>query len=270
MQPSIPSGPALRRLGLIFGLAVVAKLVGPSTIDPPHRPDSGKRKASPGEAHEPGRGREADTPAEIPALGWKDILWRTYEQLTQHRLIAVAAGVTYFGLLALFPGIGALVSLYGLFADPATLNDHLQALGGFLPGGALDIIGEQIKRIASKGPTTLGFSFVTGLGVALWSPNAGIKAMFDALNVAYDEKERRGFVKLNLISLAFTVGTVVFLLAAIGGVVVVPVLLKFVGLGDATEWVISIARWPALLAIVVGLLALLYRYGPSRDKPKWR
>jgi membrane protein len=216
------------------------------------------------------RGRAADKPTEIPSKGWKDIVWRTYEEMNQDRILAVAAGVTYFGLLALFPAITALVSLYGLFADAATINDHLTAISGFLPGGALDVIGEQVKRITAQGGGTLGFAFIFGLALSLWSANAGMKAMFDALNVAYDEDEKRSFIALNLRSLAFTIGAILFILVAVGGIVVVPVVLKFVGLGKVAEWLLWLARWPALLAAIVVALAVLYRYGPSRDEVEWK
>ncbi|MFC5487077.1 YihY/virulence factor BrkB family protein [Microvirga aerilata] len=221
-------------------------------------------------ASEPGRGREAATPVEISAKGWKDILWRTYEEFGQDRLMSVAAGVTYYALLALFPALGALMSVYGLFADPATIQDHLTALSGVLPGGALDIIREQVVRIASAGEGTLGLSFIIGLAVSLWSANAGMKAIFDALNIVYDEEEKRSFVKLNLGSLTFTLAAVGFLLLALAGIVVLPVVLDVVGLGSGVEWLLAIARWPVLLAVVIAGLAVLYRYGPSRDKAEWK
>ena len=157
--------------------------------------------ATPGRAAEPGRGREADKPTEIPARGWKDILWRTYEEINKDRIVAVAAGVTFYALLALFPAIAALVSIYGLFADAATIQDHLATIAVVLPGGALDMIGDQVQRIASKGSATLGFAFFSGLAISLWSANAGMKAMFDALNIVYGEDEKRGFIALNLRSL---------------------------------------------------------------------
>jgi membrane protein len=218
----------------------------------------------------PGRGREAATPVEIPARGWKDILWRTYEEFGQDRLMSVAAGVTYYALLALFPALGALVSVYGLFADPATIQDHLTALSGVLPSGALDIIREQVVRIASAGEGTLGLSFIIGLAVSLWSANAGMKAIFDALNIVYDEEEKRSFMKLNLESLTFTLAAVGFILLALAGIVILPIVLDFVGLGSGLEWLLAIARWPVLLVAVIAGLAVLYRYGPSRDKAEWK
>jgi membrane protein len=230
-----------------------------------------KQHAPPEQAtQERGRGRHADTPTEIPAKGWKDILWRTYEEFNKDRIMLLAAGVTYYALFALFPAIAALVSIYGLFADPVSIQNHLNALSGVLPGGALDIIREQVTRIASQGGGTLGLSFVIGLAISLWSANAGMKAVLDALNIVYDEEEKRSFIKLNLISLAFTLGAIGFLLIAIGAVIVLPIILKFIGLGSAGEWLLAVARWPALLACVVFGLAVLYRYGPSRDKAEWR
>ena len=237
------------------------------TKDPQsHRGAEAERKAE----TERDRGRDAESPTEVPAKGWKDILWRTYEDMNKDRILAVAAGVTYFGILALFPAITALVSMYGLFADALTINDHLATLSGIMPGGATEIIAEQVKRIASQGGGALGFAFFIGLGLALWSANAGMKAMFDALNVAYDEEEKRGFFSLNLRSLTFTLGAIVFILLAVGAIVVIPIVLNFVGLGAVAEWLLWLARWPALLAGVVLGLAVLYRYGPSRDKAEWK
>ncbi|HEY0353765.1 MAG TPA: YihY/virulence factor BrkB family protein, partial [Enterovirga sp.] len=147
-------------------------------------PDGGRAKAGADE-----RGRKADSPTEIPAKGWMDVAWRVYEEIGNDRILAVAAGVTFYALLALFPAIAAFVSLYGLFADPGTINDHLASLAGLLPGGAIDVIGEQVKRITSKPGGTLGLAFFSGLAISLWSANAGMKAIFDALNVAYGESE---------------------------------------------------------------------------------
>ena len=215
------------------------------------------------------RGRDADQPTEIPPRGWWDILRRTFDEIGHDRILAVAAGVTFYGLLALFPAIGAFVSLYGLIADPGTIGGHLAELGGLLPEGAISLVSEQVTRITSKGQTALGFAFFSGLAVSLWSANAGMKAVFDALNVAYAEEEKRSFVWLNLQSLSFTVAAIAFLAGALSAVVIIPVVLKYVGLGALTEWIIWAGRWPALLVLTLLALAVLYRYGPSRRKAKW-
>ena len=221
-------------------------------------------------ARQPGRGREAASPWQIPWHGWKDILWRTSQQLNENRLLAVAAGVVFYGLLALFPAITAFVSFYGLFASGATINDHLSALAGVAPDAAYGIIEEQIKRIVAKGDAKLSLGFVFGLALALWSANAGMKALIDALNVVYDEKEKRSFIRLNLVSLVFTLGAIASALLAVGAVIVFPLVLDRLGQGHLAQTLVSLLRWPALLLLVLIGLAVLYRFGPSRPEPKWQ
>jgi membrane protein len=221
-------------------------------------------------AAERDRGREADKPTDIPATGWKDVLWRVYEEFGKDRVTSVAAGVTYYALLAIFPAIAALVSIYGLFADPATIQDHLNAMSGIFPSGALQIIGEQVQRIASQWGGALGFGFIFGLAISLWSANAGMKAVFDALNIVNGEEEKRGFVRLNLTSLTFTLCAILFIIVALGGIIVLPIVLNFIGLGEGAAWLLSLLRWPILLIGVIFGLSLIYRFGPSRDKARWR
>ncbi|MFL6822681.1 MAG: YihY/virulence factor BrkB family protein [Xanthobacteraceae bacterium] len=202
--------------------------------------------------------------------GWKDILLRIWKNIGKDRVVVVAAGVTFYSILALFPAIAALVALYGLFAEPSTIASHLDSIAGLVPGGAIEVMRDQITRVASQGRTALGLTFIVSLLVSLWSANAGMKSLFDALNLVYNESEKRGFFKLNLVSLTFTLLTIVFVMVAIGAVVVVPIVLNFLGLGGATELVVKIARWPALFVVVTLALAFLYRYGPSREKARWR
>jgi membrane protein len=215
-------------------------------------------------------GREAETPSEIPARGWWDIGKRVVSQVSAHRLLTEAAGITFYSLLAIFPALAALVSLYGLIADPATVSDQINAMSGVVPGGGMDIIGDQVKRVASTSNGALGFGAIVGLLVALWSANGGTKAMFDSLNVVYDEHEKRGYIRLALTSLAVTLGALVFLVIAMVCVVVLPIALNFVGLGAITAILIRVLRWPLLLVSVAVLLAVIYRYGPSRNEPRWR
>jgi membrane protein len=215
------------------------------------------------------RGRFAGKPSEIPPAGWKDILLRVYNGIEEDRILANAAGVTYYALLALFPGVAALVSIYGLFADPSTIAGHLDTMSGFAPGGAVDVIRDQLTRLAAQGSTTLGVSFLIGLVVSLWSANSGMKALFDALNVVYAEKEKRSFIKLNLVSLCFTIGGIALLLVALTCVVALPVVLNYVPL-PGMGLILKLARWPVLLVLIAFALTLIYRYGPSRTEPRWQ
>ena len=223
-------------------------------------------------ASEPGadRGRGARTPSEIPSHGWKDILVRVYENISKHRVILIAAGITFYSILALFPAIAALVAVYGLFADPATIAGNLDQLSGVAPEGATDVLRDQLNRLASQGGSTLGVAFIVGLLVSLWSANAGVKSLFDGLNIVHGEDEKRGFIKLNMVSLAFTVATILFALLSLAAIVVVPLIINFFGLAEASNLIMRIARWPILLVLVAFALAVLYRYGPDRAKAQWR
>ena len=221
-------------------------------------------------ASEADRGRRASAPTGIPTKGWKDVALRIYQGISEDRILALAAGVTFYVLLALFPGIAGLIALYGLYADAGTVSQHLDTLAGVLPEGGLQIIRDQIERLAAQPPQRLGIATAIGLGVSLWSANGGMKAMFDALNVVYHEKEKRSFIRLNAVSLAFTLGAMAFVLIALAAMTVLPVVLGDLGLSRVTELLIKLGRWPVLLLVVSFAIALIYRYGPSRDKPKWR
>ena len=150
-------------------------------------------------------------PWQISLRHWRAILVRTYLEINRDRIVAVAAGVVFFILLAIFPGITTFVSLYALFAEPATINDHLATAAATMPAEAFNLLKGEVERVASKGAGTLGFASIFGLLFALWSANSGMKAIFDALNVANDETEKRSFVRLNLVSAAFTLGTIIFM-----------------------------------------------------------
>lgn len=221
-------------------------------------------------AAETGRGREALAPWMIPRPGWRDILWRTYAQASEDRLLAVAGGVVFYALLALFPALTAVVSLYGLFADSATISDNLAVADLVVPQDAMEIIRAQVAYVAAKGNATLSMSFLLGLAFALWSANSGMKAIIDALNIVYEEPEKRGIIKLNLVSLAFTAIAIVVLIAALAFVVIVPLALAQIGLGPIAELLIELGRWPMLVIFVMVGLALIYRHGPSRRAAQWQ
>jgi membrane protein len=221
------------------------------------------------ELSQPRYGPNSANPSQTPWARWKDILWRTYVRTNEDRLLPTAAGVVFFGLLAVFPAITALVSCYGLFANPSTIGANLQTLALMLPEGAFQIVQDQISRVLSKGNTQLGTTFLLGLGFAIWSANAGVKALIDALNVAYEEREKRSFLKLNLISLAFTIGGIAALLLMVAAVVAFPLALDHIGLAPESQFIFSVARWPLLFVVLVFALGVLYRFGPSRQTPRW-
>jgi membrane protein len=213
----------------------------------------------------------AASPADVPARGWFDIARRVWTKIGKNRVVAVAAGLTFYGILAIFPAITALVSIYGLFADPAAIQKQLAHLSGMLPEGAISVIGDQVQRIAAQSGGTLGFAFILGLALALWSANAGVKALFDALNVAYETEETRGFFRLNAVSLLFTICAVFLSLVGLSTTVILPWVLENVFLGLA--FVAILVRWlsiPLAVAVALLMLAVLYRFGPALKKPAWR
>ncbi|NLS06759.1 YihY/virulence factor BrkB family protein [Rhizobium sp. P32RR-XVIII] len=220
-------------------------------------------------AYEQGRGRDADTPNQIPLKGLKDVFWRIVAEIIDDRVMLIAAGVTYYLLLALFPALAALVSLYGFVADPVTIAGHIDFLSGLLPPGSLDIILTQLDALAQQKTSSLSIAFVVGLVVALWSTNSGIKALFEAMNVANGEAEKRSLVRLNLMSLAFTLGALLIAVVLITAIGVVPAVLSYLWLDRWEEQLARFARWPVILASAGAGITLLYHYGPSREHAKF-
>jgi membrane protein len=208
--------------------------------------------------------------SEISAKGWWSALKRVVVRFNEDRLMTEAAGVTFYSLLAVFPAMATLVSLYGLVANPLAVNSQLKYLNGVVPSGSLDIIRDELKSLTANGTTVLGFGFLIGFVTSLWSANQGVKALFDALNIVYHEKEKRGYIRFTGLCLLFTLGAILFIMTAIFCIAVVPLALKYLGLDEASAGLIAIGRWPVLMAILTFLLALIYRYGPSREQARWQ
>ncbi|TCR66920.1 YihY/virulence factor BrkB family protein [Rhizobium sp. BK376] len=214
------------------------------------------------------RGRQADTPNQIPAKGLRDVFWRVAESIIADRVTLIAAGVTYFLLLSLFPALAALVALYGFIADPTSIMGHISFLASVFPPGSFDLILNQLTTLTQQKPAALSLAFVGGLGVALWSANSGMKALFDAMNVAYQEEEKRSFLWLNLLSLMFTIGALFIAIALVTAIGVLPALLAYFWLDRWQELLARFARWPFILVFIGCGIAAIYRYGPSRERAK--
>jgi len=218
---------------------------------------------------EPMRGRAARHPHRIPVLGWRDILWRTFREISVDRLPAVAGGVTFYTLLAIFPAIGAFVSLYGLFADVAAVEKQLQDMSTVFPASVVNIVGEQMLRLASQEQAKLGVAFVVSLLLSIWSANASMKALFDGLNIAYDEEEKRNFVTKTIWTYAFTFCALLYAVVLAGVLIAAPVVLERIGLSSAAVFWIPL-RWMIVLAVTALAFGMLYRFAPCRARPRWR
>jgi len=238
----------------------------------PHRPEPLKPADPTPEDYDfrdPGRGRLAQRPEHIPHKGWIDILWRTGAAYFGDRVGFVSGGVTFFIVLSMFPTLAAFVTLYGLFADPTDAWGRLQFLYSVLPANVAEFLGVQMQRLAENSTGQLTFTLVWTLALSLWTANNGIKTLFYGLNVAYHEVEKRNIVRYNLVCMAFTASGLAAALVAAGLVVGVPVFLSLFGLEDElayTEWL----RWPLLFVGYVAALTVIYRFGPCRQKARWR
>lgn len=221
-------------------------------------------------ASQSGRGRRAQYPLEIPAPGWKDIAWRVYQTVGENRVILTSAGVSFHILFALVPTLTAFVSLYGLFNDQAGVLDHISLLYGLVPPTVLDLIRDQLTRLTAEGTKSLGLSLVISTVIAFWSASSGIRAMFQAMNVAYGEKESRPLFILYGMALLFTLGSAVAALLVVTVVLVLPPALELLAGGSGFGWAVRVAAY-LLMGLVVTLgLAAIYRWGPSREQAKWR
>ncbi len=212
------------------------------------------------------RGRDATSPGELPPSGWKDIAVRVKDEFLEDHVTLTAAGVAFFGFVALIPLIIAGVSIYGLIADPAGVTALVDTMGSGVPAQASDLLEQQLLAVTDSSSTALGVGAVVGIAVALWTASSGFAHLIEALNIAYDETDGRTFVKKRALALAMTLGALV-LFAAIG------VVLALAG-SSAMTGIASIAArifgWLAIAAVITFGLTALYRYGPDRDEPKWR
>lgn len=214
------------------------------------------------------RGRKAFSPEQIPAAGWRDILWRTYRRINDDQVTLVAAGATYYALLALVPALTALVSIYGLFADSASIRERISGLASMIPGGGMQVINDQLARLTQHGGTA-GFALIVSVALAMWSVGSAVKTMFEAMNIAYREHEKRNFFVLSGVAMIFAFGGVIAALLQIGVAVILPGVLAFIGVGKY-GWLVQAASYVALILVLLTGVAALYRWGPSRQKARWR
>ncbi|MBV9512389.1 MAG: YihY/virulence factor BrkB family protein [Caulobacteraceae bacterium] len=206
-------------------------------------------------------------PADIPPRRWPAILKAAFLACLRDRIPAVAAGVGFYGILSLFPAMAAFVSFYGLFGDVDKAQNVLSLLNGLAPPETLQFFGDEMVRIAAGHQAQLSTTFAIGLLVSLWSANAAMNALLGGLNVAYERQETRNFFRLNLTSLTFTVGAIGLALVA-SAAIIAGAAAERLGLSQALLF--EGLRWPGLLAAVIGVLAVLYRYGPDRPDAHWR
>ncbi len=215
-------------------------------------------------------GRRADRPSEIPGPGWKAIGSRVVASLKLDHVSLLAAGVAFKGLLALFPSIVAIISIWGLVADPQQIATQLEQFTSALPGGAAELLDQQMQQVAASESSTLGVALVISVLLALWSASGGMAGLIEGINAAYDEVDRRKFPVKRGLALLLTFAGIIGLLVTVGLIAVLPAALETFGLGRVGELAIRIGTWPALALLAMAALAGLYKLAPDRDQPRVR
>lgn len=215
-------------------------------------------------------GEHARKPTEIPAKGWVQVVKRGWKEASADQVPLLGAGVAFFGFLAMFPALAAFTLIYGLVADPATISSQTQTLSAALPPEARELLVGQLDQLASAPRQSLGWGLILAIVLALWSASGGVGNLITAVNIAYDEEKKRGFVKDKLLALGVTVGAVIFLALIVALMAGVPVVLGFLDVNGPLRWVIEVVRWVLLAGLVMLALAVLYRVAPDRDAPKFR
>lgn len=216
------------------------------------------------------RGQDAQQPVNIPLLGWWDITKRIFTQMSRDNLSLVAAGVAFYALLAIFPALAALVSIYAYFASPTDIGAHLSQVIELLPESTGELILSQIASFAQSSSTSLSLSAIGTLILTIWSSSKGSQALITACNISYQEYEKRSFFKAQLVRFLFSIGAIVVAIFALLIIGILPVVLNLVGLKENIDLLITFISWPLLAFTFNFALVLLYRYAPHRKPAKWR
>jgi membrane protein len=225
-----------------------------------------KSKRSEENAH----GRFAESPGAIPRKGWFDVVKRVFKQISEDNIGIAAAGVAFYAFLSIFPTIAATIAIYGLIVDPQTAEQQMTGLANVLPQQAAQLLQDQLRQIARSSSAALSWGLVFSVLLSLWSANKGTAVLFQAINIAYNEEYRRGFLKGNSITLLFTLLGIVVAIISMALVIALPALTNQLKLSGVLQAVILIARWIILATVLIGTLAILYRFAPDREKPRWQ
>jgi membrane protein len=216
------------------------------------------------------RGRHARSPGEIPARGWFDVFKRVSKQISADNVGITAAGIAFYAFLAIFPTIAAVIAIYGLITDPQTAQQQMSGLANVLPKEAAQLLQGQLSQIARGSSSALSWGLVLSILLSLWSANKGTRALFQGINIAYNEEDNRGFLKGNAITLLFTIMGILLAIISMVLVIALPALTGQLGLSRMMQTAIAVIRWVLLAAVLMAALAVLYRFAPDRENPRWR
>lgn len=219
---------------------------------------------------DPTRGRDARLPGEIPRLGWWDIARRVFARVGEESFGVLSAGIAFYAMLAVFPALGAIVTLYALAFDPSGVQAQFDSLAGILPAEVAEIFRDQLSALASREQQSLGFGVLIGVLFAVWSARRGVDALVRAVTIAYRERETRNFLKLNALTYGLTLGAVMVILTTLALLVALPALLAWLPLSQLASTLSRAAGWVLFVAVIMLSIGVLYRVGPPRASPRWR
>lgn len=214
-------------------------------------------------------GRNASDPRQIPWRGWWQVARRAFTEASRDNLDLLAAGVAFYAFLAFVPLLASIVLIYGLVANAESVASHLLVLVRNLPADIAGIIGDQLVAITSEAPTRQGVGLLTATALSIYGATKGAKAIIGALNVTYEEEERRGFIKLTLLALGMTLGAVAVGIAVTAAIAAMSLLGNVIPAAAPLPLVGTIVAWSVAALILAALIAAIYRYGPDRDNARW-
>ncbi|HEX3018942.1 MAG TPA: YihY/virulence factor BrkB family protein [Chitinispirillaceae bacterium] len=221
-------------------------------------------------SNEDNHGILAKTPAEIPKRGWYDIFKRVTKEISKDNISIIAAGVAFYSFLAIFPAIAATISIYGLLIDPQTVQQQLSSVTEILPKQATSLMQSQLNQITKGSSTALSWGLVFSILLSIWSANSGTSALFQGINIAYDEQNKRGLIKNTALTLLFTFLGIVMAIICISLVIGLPAFADKLGFPGSLMTTIMWSRWILLAGLIILSLAALYRYAADRKNPKWQ
>jgi membrane protein len=216
----------------------------------------------------PGAG--ADKPTQIPKKGWWQIVRRGLKEFSADQMPLMAAGVAFYAFLSLVPTLIAATLVYGLVTSPEQVQSQVKQVSSVLPQDAANLVGNQMLQLATAKSSGLGIGLVVSLLIALWSASGGTGNLITAVNVAYDEKETRNFIKKRGLALLLTVGAIVVFVLTASLVAVFPAVANALNIGGIARVGLEALRWVVLLVVLLAALAVLYRLAPDRDDPKFK
>ncbi|WP_104205176.1 YihY/virulence factor BrkB family protein [Billgrantia saliphila] len=216
------------------------------------------------------RGRRAAKPSQIPGPGWLDVAWRVVKAASEDRVGMLAAAIAFYALLSLFPAIGAVISLWALALDPQEMARQIGELSRLIPPGGARLINEQAREVGENTDRGLSLTALLSLVVAIFLASKGVRGLMVGLNVVYGEGEKRGWFKRLLVVAALTVGLVVMSAVATSFIALFPLAVEWLALDPDLITLITWLRWPALLLMMMFVIAVLYRFGPYRRSPRWQ